>query len=368
MVKTGIISIFESKLIYQMKGHSLKLYLFFLFSLMFSLSIKAQNFHYIYIQTENQKPFYIKIDGQTLVSTLSGYIIIPRLTQRSYRSYIGFPHSSLPELSVNFIINDADAGYLIKIDLDEGLYVVDLQTKKFISTERLWPVLKTTIKSKDEFAKILSEVVNDSSINEIVVFKNSVEPVVKSEQNKSIPGIVTVQSPAIINNATEIVIDNKDTVTLRLQKDTGKAISANQNKKPKLKKGIAAIQNKSTPTKPTALNQKDTVGVVKTNVVSSNPKCKKSATPKEFLDLTKKMNAEKTETARRALALKKFTAVCFTTEQIKSLGALFTKEEEKYKFYVSAYPYVADTENFATLESQLVEGYYIIRFKAMVQH
>ena len=274
----------------------------------------------------------------------------------------------MPELSVNFIINDADAGYLIKIDLDEGLYVVDLQTKKFISTERLWPVLKTTIKSKDEFAKILSEVVNDSSINEIVVFKNSVEPVVKSEQNKSIPGIVTVQSPAIINNATEIVIDNKDTVTLRLQKDTGKAISANQNKKPKLKKGIAAIQNKSTPTKPTALNQKDTVGVVKTNVVSSNPKCKKSATPKEFLDLTKKMNAEKTETARRALALKKFTAVCFTTEQIKSLGALFTKEEEKYKFYVSAYPYVADTENFATLESQLVEGYYIIRFKAMVQH
>ncbi|WP_462253819.1 hypothetical protein, partial [Ferruginibacter sp.] len=43
---------------------------------------------------------------------------------------------------------------------------------------------------------------------------------------------------------------------------------------------------------------------------------------------------------------KQFITVCFTTEQIKNLGALFIKEEERYKFYVGAFPFVSDSHNY----------------------
>jgi Domain of unknown function (DUF4476) len=368
MVKTAIISIFESKLIYLMNGHRLKLYLFLSLLSLFSLAVQSQNLHFIYIQTENQKPFYIKINGQTIPSSSAGYIVIPRLTQGTYKSYIGFPKTELPELAINFIINDADAGYLLRNDTDQGLYMVDLLTKKFIPTERQWPVIKNTIKSKDEFARILSQVVNDSSINEVAIFKKPVEVIVKSEQKKTVTSTAIEPPPAIIQNAPKIIVNNKDTVTQPIQTSVGEVISANPNKKRKVKKDIAVIQKKSTLPKPTPEKQKDTIAVLKTNIASSNSKCHKTATQKDFLDLTKKMGAEKTEIVKRALALKQFTITCFTTEQIKNLGALFIKEDDRYKFYVSAYPYVADIENFATLESQLTESYYIIRFRAMVQH
>lgn len=383
MVKTGIISIFESKLIYQMKGHSLKLYLFSLFLLSFSIAVGAQNFHYIYLQTENQKPFYVKIDEQTIPSSSSGYIILTRLTQASYKCYIGFPKTELPDLAVYFVINDADAGYLLKNDENQGIYMVDLLTKKFIPTERQWPVIKNTIKSKDEFARILSQVVNDSSINDIAIIKMPEGSVVKSEPNKTASRPEIAQPAAIIKNTPEVVVDNKGAITKQGQTVTDEGVlityldnadtvrvlmTTKQNKKLKAKKNIAVIQKKSNAANPIVLKQKDTIGILKTSTVSSNPKCKKTATQKDFLDLSKKMTAEKAETVKRTMALKQFIAVCFLTEQIKTLGTLFIKEDDRYKFYVSAYPYVADAENFATLQNQLTESYYIIRFKAMVQH
>ena len=80
------------------------------------------------------------------------------------------------------------------------------------------------------------------------------------------------------------------------------------------------------------------------------------------------MATEKIETGMRTLAAKQFASICFTTEQIKYLGVLFITEEERYKFYVAAYPYVSDAANFGMLESQLADSYYINRFKAMLNH
>ena len=124
-----------------MKGVFLKLYLSFFLLLLLSFAVQAQSFRFIYIQTENQKPFYIKIDGQTIPSSPSGYIIIPRLTQGTYNSYIGFPKTELTELAVSFIVNDADVGYLLKNDTNQGWYMVDFPTMNPIAIERHVPQL-----------------------------------------------------------------------------------------------------------------------------------------------------------------------------------------------------------------------------------
>ena len=407
-----------------MKGRRLKSYLFSYLLLLCAFAAQAQDLHFIYIEAEYQKSFYVKMDGQTIPSSASGYIILPRLTQGGYKSYIGFPKTELPELVINFIVNDVDVGYLIKNDTDQGLYIVDLQTKKMVSTQRQWPAVKNTVKSKDEFARILSEVVNDSSINEITVFKKPVEVIVKPEENETLNTSKGVQQQVVIENTPEVIADNKVAISKLEQKNTSEGLSVtytdnsdtidvfmpvnkkqtqtekeekielliipkkqeeagkevkfinmelqNPNQQPDsgaIKKDDFVItQKKNTVDNDAGMKQRDSVVKLKTpkkNVIS---KCKKTATQIDFLNLRKKMAAQKSEADMRMLAGKQFNSACFTTEQIRNLGVLFITEEERYKFYLSAYSYVFDAENFSTLEIQLVDSYYINRFKAMLQY
>ena len=80
------------------------------------------------------------------------------------------------------------------------------------------------------------------------------------------------------------------------------------------------------------------------------------------------MAAEENEKNMIKAAGKRFAVTCFTAEQVKNLGVLFITEEEKYKFYVTAYPFVSDPENIAVLEEQLTDEYFKSRLKVMRSH
>jgi len=67
-----------------------------------------------------------------------------------------------------------------------------------------------------------------------------------------------------------------------------------------------------------------------------------------------------------ASAKKTFKTKCFTTEQIKNLGALFLTSSGKYQFFDAAYLHVTDPENFSSLESEIKDDYYLKRFKALI--
>ena len=63
---------------------------------------------------------------------------------------------------------------------------------------------------------------------------------------------------------------------------------------------------------------------------------------------------------------KTFKSNCFTTEQIKNLGSLFLNEAGKFQFYEAAYPFSSDQGNFAALQSEFKDKYFIYRFKKLV--
>ena len=69
-----------------------------------------------------------------------------------------------------------------------------------------------------------------------------------------------------------------------------------------------------------------------------------------------------------SVARKAFKSNCFSTEQIKNLSVLFLKEDGRYRFFDAAYPFVYDSQNFSSLQSQLTDEYLINRFKAMIRH
>ena len=110
---------------------------------------------------------------------------------------------------------------------------------------------------------------------------------------------------------------------------------------------------------------------VKENIVKPvmiNSDCKNFATEEDFLKLRKKMAAEDNDDGMISIAKKTFKSKCFTTEQVKNLCVLFLKDEGKYKIFDAAYPFVSDSYNFSTLETQLTDVYFINRFKVMIRH
>jgi len=407
----------------KMKGVVLKLYLIFILVLSLSCVVQAQDLRFVYMQTENQKPFYIKRNEQRIASSASGYIIIPRLAEGIYKIVIGFPQSTLPEFSVTVNVEETDAGYLIKNDADQGSYVVDLKTMEPVALERLPVAVKngSTIRTNDGFARISAEVVNDSSIAEITVFVKPALTTVKAAVMKAQHILPVQQSDSAIINKSASKSKNKTPVSKLAQKNTGEGMmityldnedtvsvflpvartdiqAATQEKidaSVVAKKEIDSVKNirfiemelqnpnqqqdtgalkkddfvikekKNKAAANAGIIQPDSVGI---NSEQADTTCKKTATESDFLQLRKVMAAEKSAADMLKLAVTDFRNTCYNTEQIKNLGLLFITEEERYEFYVAAFPYVLDAGNFGKLESQLADSYYITRFKAMLNH
>ena len=104
--------------------------LFFTFSFFYA---SAQQNHFIYFQTENKQPFYIKLDNKIYSSTSSGYLILPKLHDGDYTFKFGSSKNQWPEQTVNYKLNK-DAGYIFKNLGEKGYGLVNLQSSEVITT------------------------------------------------------------------------------------------------------------------------------------------------------------------------------------------------------------------------------------------
>lgn len=95
--------------------------------------------------------------------------------------------------------------------------------------------------------------------------------------------------------------------------------------------------------------------------------CNSMASETDYLKLRKKMVATDGDDAMLAAAKKVFKTKCFTTEQVRNLGTLFLNDAGRYSFFDAAYLSVSDRENFAGLQAELKDAYYVSRFKAMLR-
>lgn len=411
-----------------MNSKRIKLIFLFFISLIWSAGVWAQNFHFIYIQNENKQPFYVKIDKNILSSSPTGYLIIPKLVEGTYPLSIGFLKNEAPELDLTVIVKDIDEGFLLKNVKEKGWCLVSLQNTALEQSQKLLPENENIARRStgDEFAKVLAEVVNDSSIYYQWVVIEQVDTTVKNAENNRVlkPLVTAVETrewPAQQNSNSEItklMYDSTADGLLITYRDNANTDS--DSVRVFIPFAIAmgmALPEKQIDIPPLAINKEDTVkndarfidmelqnpnqkidsGVIKkddfvitekkitvnnlsdkgvqagesvldTNKVKSNPDCKTMASQNDFLNLRKKMAAESDEIDMLTVAGEQFSKTCFTTEQIKNLSVLFIIEEEKYKFFVSAFPVVSDTQNFKMLEEQLTDSYYKSRFRAMLSH
>src|SRR6188474_1219216 len=154
----------------------LKLFVYLVFA---SVSLKAQKVYFIYLQTDNQQPFYARMSEKVYNSTPSGYLILSNLRDSNYSVNIGIQGSQVPDQLYLLTVNKKDQGFLIKNFGDKGWGLFNLITMATIMpvTKSVNPVqsVKTEKREDNAFTNLLAKVADDSTIKERPVMEKPME-------------------------------------------------------------------------------------------------------------------------------------------------------------------------------------------------
>ena len=388
-----------------------------------SISSFSQRVHFLYIQSEAELPFYLKMNDKIYSSAAKGYLILPRLRDSSYNFSIGFPGSKSVEQKFSVPINGNDHGYVLKNFNEKGWGLFDLQTLSVKMNLSEFPVaeVKKELIKKDEsvFTQILAKASDDSTLLEkadLIVKKDVkkdtiaqevvVQPIEKKAEIVEVKP-VAIEKPELpvkvkeeIKTKTEVEsqfnseVYKKSQVILKSESSTIEGFGlifideySNGSKDtirilipptkeidistpPEIKDNkkfleipvtiIQAVKEKS--------QEKETeqLVIIQNQAVKKN-NCQSIGGETDFFKLRKKMASEVKDDDMILEAKKIFRTKCFTTSQIKNISTLFLNDNGKYNFFDASYLHVSDLENFNSLISELNDEYFQNRFKAMLR-
>lgn len=217
----------------------------------------AQGNYYIYIQSEDNKPFYVKMGNKVLESSGNGYLVITGLQGSTSEFLVGFPEKAGVEWKFNCTTSESDQAYILKnsnsktVELNvlnqskniAGVKIETSPTKQPANQEKKL----TGVVSDDLFSTMLSQVVNDPSIRQ--------QPVIIPKPGDSLNLAKTLKKDSAI---AAVVVDNKikkDTVAVAAKtlKDTVNALVTSVEKKPEVKRDSIATATKTLKDTVTAL-------------------------------------------------------------------------------------------------------------------
>ena len=355
------------------------------------VGLHAQDRYFLYVQTDNEQAFYARVQGRTLSSSASGYLILPRISDSSLTITIGFPKRLFPEQTFQIRNIRSDKGFFLKNASGKGWMLTDMQTSdQLLATSADAPRTSdppSKSSSADPFSELLSTVIDDSTLSETPIVRNTpaaptgIEQEIKPRTNadsvaprvsKSVQTSVVseVQSQAI-PKPDDIASQTKGARKILEQIDaTGvQLVFSDENSSEKTDTiSVWIPKDKSvSPAIPAGTDMKSpSTGVASqasSRFIPDRSDCKSFINAKDLGLLRRRMEALTDEDAKVALAQRSFREACFSTEQVRSLLMVFGREEGRFKLLDVAYSYVLDPSKFAELESVLKDTYFIYRFR-----
>lgn len=367
--------------------------------------------HFIYLESDNQQPFYIKINiagsepsNKIISSNAPGYLIVSRLRDTTYHLIVGFIKNQYPEQNFTIPVR-SNSAYQLKNFGERGWGLFNLQTLEVIKTDTLAigdslalsgkigmetkvtafidmladAVNDSTLRNPDlqlqnrgpmvfDFSDLLTTTDEDSIANYTQILKksesinpNGVERLYVDSAADNTDSIkVFIPIPLANDSATANVLNKSVDSTIAIIKTDSSAISS--QKVDSLANSVSTIKI----TDSTSIAVSDSMKMTPA-VTLINSDCKSQATDDDFFKLRRKMVAENTEDDMVKSAKKYFKNKCFTTLYIKNLSVLFLTDEGKFAFFDAAYPFTSDAQNFAMLEKEITDINYVNRFRAMVK-
>ena len=381
--------------------------------------------HFIYLQTDNQQPFYLKYNNRIISSTTSGYLILSKLKEGATSFSIGFPKSDQTEQKFQVMIDKTDKGFLIKNFSEKGWGLFDLQSSAVLyalKTEQINQkngndtVAAIIPVTNDPFANMLSKVTQDSTVKNVSVVKEKNEiketPVVNQVITNPVPekkdsiktnvpevSVTTIQQEAketpwvapgksviqqvnkfISSEGADYVFEilnsegSPDTVRLFInnvgieKKPNQQTVIIPEKKdtieiiKPDVQQPVINNEIKVEPLPQVPINnKKDTI-----ETIIPNSNCKSIALEDDFIKLRRKMVNEPNDEKMIFEAKKVLKVKCFSTTQIRNLAVLFLTDKGRYLFYEASLPFVTDFSNFKSLEETLSENQYKKLFQELL--
>src|ERR1700755_1624664 len=113
--------------------HSIKFSSVLFFLCVNCFVLKAQQKHFIYVQSEDKQPFAVVLGGKVFSSSDYGYVIIPKLADSTYKFTVSFPMNKYPDQYFTCTVNKKDVGYTLKSSNGEWA-LQNMQTQKLIMT------------------------------------------------------------------------------------------------------------------------------------------------------------------------------------------------------------------------------------------
>lgn len=154
----------------------------------------AQQNHFVYIQSDNKLPFYVKLNDKLYSSSAAGYAIIPKLQKGSYEFAIGFPKNEWPQQRITVEV-EGDAGFMLKNFNEKGWALYNIQTMN-VSMGNASAGNNTVVKNnqqEDNFTNTLSGVVNTPISTPVENSKKEINPPVTTNvKTEEIPPLKVV--------------------------------------------------------------------------------------------------------------------------------------------------------------------------------
>lgn len=167
-----------------------------LFFFLSFFTASSQRVYFIYLQTDPQQPFFVKMDEKLFSSSASGYLVLPRLRDSTYLFSVGFNGGG--EYKFACTVNKKDYGYLIKNFGEKGWGLYDLQTSAVqMAITDTKKETATTDTQVNAFTELLSKAADDSTLKQKIVL-----PV---EEKKPEAVAVTKAESTIDSNAFKTV-------------------------------------------------------------------------------------------------------------------------------------------------------------------
>jgi len=104
----------------------MRYFVFLLGLVLLSVLTEAQH-HYIYVQTEDQQPFYIRYGQEVISSSANGYAIVPRLSDSTYSFIMGTAKSARPGAVFSVALEHKDHGFILR-NKEEQITLTDFRS------------------------------------------------------------------------------------------------------------------------------------------------------------------------------------------------------------------------------------------------
>lgn len=208
-----------------------KLVLFCFAACWFAMA-SAQKVYFLYLQSDDQTPFYVKMGDKIHSSAASGYLILPNLTDGNYTFGLGFAKSSAAEATFSIVINQNDKGYIIK-NFNDGLALFDVQDLSLVKANSSQQDNKAFETKTDKFSTVLSKAANDPGLLKVPVAKKEEpakpkpaekEPVItaKIEETKPVeqPSTDTANTQAQTTETARTEPPKQEPITATITTDT----------------------------------------------------------------------------------------------------------------------------------------------------